>query len=191
MCSVLTSGVLADGAQARKLADALRERPWHNVTYYPVRLSSWQQPLAPSDTRKDCTMQMTRKTTALPCLRLCYTLLLASASAFTVLPIRHERAPTVVGTHLEPIAFLGELPMAYAVSAKLGVKSIKELIDLSKREPDKIFYAANATGTLPHMAGEYFKSRTGASLTFVPFRGTADALAGVLSGQIMRSWRTM
>ena len=113
-----------------------------------------------------------------------YTLLLASASAFTVLPIRHERAPTVVGTHLEPIAFLGELPMAYAVSAKLGVKSIKELIDLSKREPDKIFYAANATGTLPHMAGEYFKSRTGASLTFVPFRGTADALAGVLSGQI-------
>ena len=113
-----------------------------------------------------------------------YTLLLASASAFTVLPIRHEHAPTVVGRDLKPIAFLGELPMAYAVSAKLGVKSIKELIELSKREPEKIFYAANATGTLPHMAGEHFKSRAGASLTFVPYRGTADALAGVLSGHI-------
>ena len=113
-----------------------------------------------------------------------YTLLLASASAFTVLPIRHEHAPTVVGRDLKPIAFLGELPMAYAVSAKLGVRSVKELIELSKREPEKIFYAANATGTLPHMAGEHFKSRAGASLTFVPYRGTADALAGVLSGQI-------
>ena len=113
-----------------------------------------------------------------------YTLLLASASAFTVLPIRHEHAPTVVGRDLQPIAFLGELPMAYAVSAKLGVRSVKDLIELSKREPDKIFYAANATGTLPHMAGEHFKSRAGASLTFVPYRGTADALAGVLSGHI-------
>jgi tripartite-type tricarboxylate transporter receptor subunit TctC len=113
-----------------------------------------------------------------------YTLLLASASAFTVLPVRHENAPTKVGTDLKPIAFLGELPMAFAVSPKLGVKTIKELVDLSQREPERIFYAANQAGSLPHMSGEHLKSRTGASLTFVPYRGAADALVGVMSGQM-------
>ncbi len=32
--------------------------------------------------------------------------------------------------------------------------------------------------------GEYFKSKTGAALTFVPYRGTADAMTGLLSGQV-------
>ena len=112
-----------------------------------------------------------------------YTLLVASASAFTVLPIRQEHAPVMIGTNLKPVAFLGASPMAFAVSPKLGVTSIKELVALSRSEPDRIFYAANQTGSLPHMSGEYFKSRTGASLTFVPYRGAADGLTSVLSGQ--------
>lgn len=113
-----------------------------------------------------------------------YTLLSASASAFTVLPIRHERAPTQLGTHLKPIALLGQLPMVYAAGKSLGVKTIKELIDLTKRDPGKVFYGASAAGALPHMSGELFKSRSGAQITFVPFRGTADALNALLAGQV-------
>lgn len=113
-----------------------------------------------------------------------YTLLSASASAFTVLPIRQERAPTTIGQHLKPIGFLGQLPMVYAVSPKLGVKTIKELVELSKKEPQRIFYGASAAGALPHMSGEYFKQKSGAQLTFVPFRGTADALNALMSGQL-------
>lgn len=113
-----------------------------------------------------------------------YTLLSASASAFTILPIRQERASTVIGTHLKPIALLGQLPMTFAVSPRLGVSTMKELIGLSQREPTRIFYAGNNTGTLPHMSAEILKARANASLTFVPYRGAADALTGVLSGQI-------
>ena len=113
-----------------------------------------------------------------------YTLLLASASAFTVLPERVAQAATAKPDRLSPIALLGTSPMAIAASRTLGVASIGELIDLAKREPSRIFYAANATGSLPHMTGEHFKARTGAPLTFVPYRGAADALTGVLSGQI-------
>ncbi len=113
-----------------------------------------------------------------------YTLLSASASAFTVLPIRQERAPTRVGEHLKPIGFLGQLPMVYAVSPKLGVGSIKELVELTKREPQRVFFGASAAGALPHMAGEYFKQRTGAQITFVPFRGTSDALNAFMADQL-------
>ena len=113
-----------------------------------------------------------------------YTLLAASASAFTVLPIRQERAPTVVGTHLKPIAYYGDQPLVVAVSPSLGVNSVAELVALAKRDPDKVLYAANVSGTLPHMTGEVLKARSGAPYRFVPYRGGAEGLKDVLSGQI-------
>ena len=113
-----------------------------------------------------------------------YTLLAASASSFTVLPIRQEKAPTVVGVHFKPVAYFGDQPLVVAVSPTLGVNSIRELVDLAKREPDRVLYAANVSGTLPHMTGEVLKSRSGAPYRFVPYRGGADGLKDVLSGQI-------
>jgi tripartite-type tricarboxylate transporter receptor subunit TctC len=113
-----------------------------------------------------------------------YTLLGASASTFNVLPIRQADAPVVVGTHLKPIAYFGDQPLVIAVSPTLGVNSIKELVDLAKRDPDKVLYAANVSGTLPHMTGEVLKSRTEAPYRFVPYRGGAEGLKDVLSGSI-------
>ncbi len=113
-----------------------------------------------------------------------YTLLQASASAFTVLPIRQERAPTKVGVDVKPIGYMGDQPLTIAVSPKLGVNSIKELIDLAKSDPDKVLYAANASGTLPHMAGELFKLRSGAPFRYVPFRGGAEGLNNFMSGAV-------
>ena len=113
-----------------------------------------------------------------------YTLLQASASAFTVLPIRQERAPTRVGVDLKPIAYMGDQPLAVAVVPALGVGSLRELIDLAKKDPDKVLYAANASGTLPHMAGELLKLRSGAPFRYVPFRGGAEGLNSILSGAV-------
>lgn len=113
-----------------------------------------------------------------------YTLLGASASAFNVLPIRQPDAPVVIGTHLKPIGYLSDQPLIIAVSPTLGVSSIAELVALSKREPDKVLYAANVSGTLPHMTGELLKSRTQSLYRFVPYRGGADGLKDMLSGNV-------
>lgn len=113
-----------------------------------------------------------------------YTLLQASASSFTVLPIRQEKAPTRVGVDVKPVAYMGDQPLAISVSTSLGVNSLKELIDLSKKDPDKVLYAANASGTLPHMAGELFKLRSGAPVRYVPFRGGAEGLNNIMSGSV-------
>jgi tripartite-type tricarboxylate transporter receptor subunit TctC len=110
-----------------------------------------------------------------------YTLLQASASSFTVLPIRQERAPTRIGVDLKPVAYMGDQPLTISVSTKLGVNSLKELIDLSKKDPDKVLYAANASGTLPHMAGELFKLRSGAPVRYVPMRGGAEGLNNLMN----------
>ncbi len=113
-----------------------------------------------------------------------YTLLQASASSFTVLPIRQARAPTRVGIDVKPIAYMGDQPLVIAVSSNLGVNSMAELIALSKKDPDRVLYAANASGTLPHMAGELLKLRSGAPLRYVPFRGGAEGLNNVMNGAV-------
>ena len=113
-----------------------------------------------------------------------YTLLQASASSFTVLPIRQERAPTRVGVDVKPVAYMGDQPLTISVSPKLGINSIKELIDISKKDPDKVLFGANASGTLPHMAGELFKLRSGAPLRYVPMRGGAEGLNNLMNGSI-------
>lgn len=113
-----------------------------------------------------------------------YTLLQASASSFTVLPIRQERAPTRVGVDVKPVAYMGDQPLTISVSSKLPVGSIKELIDTARKDPDKVLYAANASGTLPHMAGELFKLRSGAPVRYVPMRGGAEGLNNILSGAV-------
>lgn len=113
-----------------------------------------------------------------------YTLLQASASSFTVLPIRQERAPTRIGVDLKPVAYMGDQPLTISVSTKLGVNSLKELIELSKKDPDKVLYVANASGTLPHMAGELFKLRSGAPVRYVPMRGGAEGLNNIMNGAV-------
>ena len=113
-----------------------------------------------------------------------YTLLQASASSFTVLPIRQERAPTKIGVDLKPIAYMGDQPLTVAVVPSLGVNSIKELIDIAKKDPDKVLFAANASGTLPHMSGELLKLRSGAPFRYVPFRGGAEGLNNLMAGAV-------
>ena len=113
-----------------------------------------------------------------------YVLLGASASTFNVLPIRQPDAPAVVGTHLKSMGYFGDQPLVIGVAPSLGVSSIKELVDLAKKDPDKILYAANVSGTLPHMTGELLKARTNAPYRFVPYRGGAEGLKDFVSGSV-------
>lgn len=112
-----------------------------------------------------------------------YALLSASASVFTVLPMRQDRAPKL-GEHLRAVGYYGDLPLMICVSPSLGVNTLQELVDLAKRDPKKIIYAGNTNGSLPHMSGVLFNSRIGGGLTFVAYRSTADGLKDLLGGQI-------
>lgn len=113
-----------------------------------------------------------------------YTLLSASASTFTVLPIRQERAPVTLGRDLRPISYYGDQPFIVGVHPNLGVATIKELVELAKRDPDKVLFAGGASGSLPHMTGELLKLRSGAPYRYIPYRSAAEGLKDLLAGQI-------
>lgn len=69
-------------------------------------------------------------------------------------------------------------------SNKLGVGSVKELIDLAKKEPGALNYGSVGIGSSQHLAGEYFSQVTGTKLTHVPYRNIAQFGPDLMDGRV-------
>src|SRR5262249_22267080 len=70
------------------------------------------------------------------------------------------------------------------VSTKLPVNSVPDLIALAKAKPGKLSFGSGGTGTLFHLAAEYFKSMTKTNMFHVPYKGSVPALQDVMGGHI-------
>lgn len=70
-----------------------------------------------------------------------------------------------------------------AVNNDLPVRSVGELIEYSKKNPDKLVTASGGNGTTGHLGGELFKAMTGASLLHVPYRSSPQAINDVIAGE--------
>jgi len=69
-------------------------------------------------------------------------------------------------------------------SEKLGVKSIKDLIALAKKEPGALNYGSVGIGSSQHLAGEYFAQVAGVKLTHVPYRNIAQFGTDIMAGTV-------
>jgi len=85
---------------------------------------------------------------------------------------------------LVPIGTVGMIPNVVVVNASIPVNNIKELVALTKANPDKYDYASVGPGSAHHLIGEMFKIKTGANLTHIPYRGSAPAVVDLLGGQV-------
>jgi tripartite-type tricarboxylate transporter receptor subunit TctC len=113
-----------------------------------------------------------------------YTLYMPATSAFIIMPEMLPNLPFNLGRDFVRIGFVGEQPMIVAAAPSLGVKTLPELIALSKQRPGQTFYSANARGSLPHLTAERLRSESGVDLTYVPYPGAAAGLQDVIGGRI-------
>jgi tripartite-type tricarboxylate transporter receptor subunit TctC len=63
-----------------------------------------------------------------------------------------------------------------------GVNTMRDIEALAKRS--KVDFATPGIGLAGHLAGELFKTQTGADMQPIPFAGAAPAITAVLSGQV-------
>jgi tripartite-type tricarboxylate transporter receptor subunit TctC len=92
-------------------------------------------------------------------------------------------------TQFVPMSVIAAIPNVLLVHPKVGVGSVAELISLAKKDPAKLNYASQGAGTTSHLTAELFKSMAGGgggplAITHVPYKGSAPALADLLSGQV-------
>ena len=83
-----------------------------------------------------------------------------------------------------PIALVADSAMQLMINASLPITTVKELVDYSKANPGKLNYASSGVGHPFHLAVELLKVRTGANLTHVPYKGSAQAVPDLLEGRV-------
>lgn len=83
-----------------------------------------------------------------------------------------------------PVALIASVPNVLVVHPSLPVKTVKELIELARREPGRLNFGSAGTGGANHLSGELFAFQTGIKITHVPYKGAAPALNDLLGGHI-------
>jgi tripartite-type tricarboxylate transporter receptor subunit TctC len=84
-------------------------------------------------------------------------------------------------THLGHVCGSGSM---LVVHPSTPFRTVKDVIDASKKEPNKWSYGTSGVGGPHHLSGEYFKSVTGANLLHVPYKGGGPAMTDLIGGQI-------
>ncbi len=112
-----------------------------------------------------------------------HTLLLASNS-ITTSKWLYPRISFDVLKDVRGIGMALKSPYMAVVSDTFRGQGIADLVRLLKERPAAVNYATAGSGTGPHLFGEMFQRQTQTSMLSVPYRGSAPALAAVLSGEV-------
>ena len=70
-----------------------------------------------------------------------------------------------------PVAGISSEPCVMEVNPSFPAKTVPEFIAYAKANPGKINMASAGNGSVPHVAGELFKTMTGVDMIHVPYRG--------------------
>ena len=113
-----------------------------------------------------------------------YTILLGTTSALGVSPALYKEVPYDPIKSFVPIIEVTRGPFILTVKPSLGVKNLKDVIDLARRNPGKLNAGSAGQGSVHHLALEQFKQAAGLNIVHVPFKGGAPAWTALLGGEI-------
>jgi tripartite-type tricarboxylate transporter receptor subunit TctC len=82
-----------------------------------------------------------------------------------------------------PIAPICADTMVLAVSPRVSANTVEELVQQARSQPGSFKFGA-PQGIYTHLAGEFFRVKTGTDLLFVPYKGAAPAITDLLGGHI-------
>lgn len=112
-----------------------------------------------------------------------YTIAAASAGPLAVNPFIYAKLPHDTLKDFTQIANMVNFPLLLVAHPSLPVKSVKELVALSRSHPGEVSYASPGSGNSSHLAGELFNSMAKVKILHVPYKGMAPAVVSTVSGE--------
>ncbi|HET9653391.1 MAG TPA: tripartite tricarboxylate transporter substrate binding protein, partial [Usitatibacter sp.] len=110
--------------------------------------------------------------------------LMANDMSYSMLPYVFKSLPFDHAHDLVPVTTTMFAPYAIAVKADGPYKTLKALLDAARAQPDKLTYGSGGPGSAPHFATESLALAANVRLTHIPYKGAAEAMTGLISGQI-------
>lgn len=113
-----------------------------------------------------------------------YTLLLASAGPFGIIPAMSPKTRYDPLKDFDPITLVVMMPFVTTVHPSLPVKNMKELIALARARPGELNFGSPGHGTTNHLSGEMLRLMAKIDIVHVPYKGVAAAVQDVMAGHI-------
>jgi len=113
-----------------------------------------------------------------------YTLLMGVTGSNAISAALRDDLPYNPVTDFAPVSIVISSPLVLVVNADSPYKSVQDVIDYAKANPETFTHGTPGVGTSMHMAGELFALESGTKLVHVPYKGSAAALQDLLGGRI-------
>ena len=113
-----------------------------------------------------------------------YTLLVTVDIPLTMYAAVAKQLPYNPRTDFRPIASYARSDNGLFVNPSLGVSTVKELVDLAKKQPGTLSFSSAGIAAPAHFAAELFKVIAGIDMIHVPYKGAAPAMTAAMSGEV-------
>ena len=120
-----------------------------------------------------------------------HTLLLATTAPNSVAPSLYAKIPFDPVRDFASISLMATTCYVLSVHPSMQVANAKQLVALAKQRPGQLTFSSPGSGTPNHLSGEMFKMLTGIDMQHVPYKGSAQAIADVMGGQIAMSFENI
>ena len=113
-----------------------------------------------------------------------HTLVVGSNGPLAIVPNLQRKLSYDVARDFAPVSLVTAVPFVLVVHPSLPAKTVKELVALARARPGELNYGSPGNGTTTHLATELLKSATGMRITHVAYKGVAEAVTALISGQV-------
>jgi tripartite-type tricarboxylate transporter receptor subunit TctC len=119
-----------------------------------------------------------------------YTILAGSSGPATVSPLL-QKVPYDVEKDFVPVRLIGVSPYLLVTYPSFPANNAKEFVELLRANPGKYTFSSSGTGATAHLISEWFNSLAQVKAVHVPYKGSAQSLTDLMSGQVAYSIETL
>lgn len=120
-----------------------------------------------------------------------YTLFLQDITTHAINASLYRRLPYDSVRDFTPITLIAATPLILVVHPSLPAVTVKELTALARKRPNDISYGSSGNGTIVHLAGEMLKAMADIKIVHVLYKGSPQAITGILGGEVVLLFATM
>jgi tripartite-type tricarboxylate transporter receptor subunit TctC len=113
-----------------------------------------------------------------------YTIVFHTLSSAVLNAALYRNIPFDVRRAFAPVSLIGLIPNIVVVSPRLPAATLRELVELVRREPGRRTYASSGPGTITHLSGHMLAEAAGGAMVHVPYRGSGPANADLVAGRV-------
>ena len=110
--------------------------------------------------------------------------LLGHTSSYTGTAAVRAKLPFDPARAIIPVGGIGKSALILVVHPSLPVKTVRELVELAKKNPGKLNYGSSGIGGNNHFSGALFDMAAGTKMTHIPYKGISLAMTAVASGEV-------